>query len=151
MLLSDCLLQISGPIVPLRPHLLLTLLCLGQESFVNVLLKRRVNIKVSISIHMHQDSRTIHTPPKPKREIIKKKLTGRTPPPAMVARISESSSSSPRIASCKWRGVMRFTLRSLVALPANSSTSAVRYSRIAAEYTAALAPTRTWFWVRSFK
>lgn len=28
--------QISGSLLPLRPHLLLTLLCLGQESFVNV-------------------------------------------------------------------------------------------------------------------
>lgn len=44
------------------------------------------------------------------------------PPPAMVALISESNSSSPRIASCKWRGVIRFTLRSLEALPASSST-----------------------------
>lgn len=40
----------------------------------------------------------------------------------MVALIRESNSSSPRIASCKWRGVMRFTLRSLEALPANSNT-----------------------------
>ena len=32
-----------------------------------------------------------------------------TPPPAMVALISVSSSSSPRMASCRWRGVMRFT------------------------------------------
>lgn len=40
----------------------------------------------------------------------------------MVALIRESNSSSPRIASCKWRGVIRFTLRSLEALPASSST-----------------------------
>ncbi|KAI4337352.1 hypothetical protein L6164_015780 [Bauhinia variegata] len=52
-----------------------------------------------------------------------------------------SSSSSPRIASCRCLGVIRFTFRSLLALPANSNTSAVRYSRIAAEYTAAVAPT----------
>jgi len=51
-----------------------------------------------------------------------------TPPPAMVALMSVSSSSSPRMASCKCRGVMRFTLRSLEAFPASSSTSAVRYS-----------------------
>lgn len=44
------------------------------------------------------------------------------PPPAIVALISESSSSSPRIASWRWRGVIRFTLRSLEAFPANSST-----------------------------
>lgn len=69
----------------------------------------------------------------------------------MVALISESNSSSPRIASCKWRGVIRFTLRSLEALPASSSTSAVRYSRIAALYTAAVAPTLPWLVVRVFK
>ena len=51
-----------------------------------------------------------------------------TPPPAIVALISVSSSSSPRMASCRWRGVMRLTLRSLEALPASSRTSAVRYS-----------------------
>lgn len=39
------------------------------------------------------------------------------PPPAMVARTSVSSSSSPRMASWRWRGVMRFTRRSLDALP----------------------------------
>ena len=59
-------------------------------------------------------------------------MCGMTPPPAIVALMSVSSSSSPRMASCKWRGVMRFTLRSLHALPASSSTSAVRYSRMAA-------------------
>lgn len=32
----------------------------------------------------------------------------------------------------------------MLALPANSSTSAVKYSRIAALYTAAVAPTRPW-------
>lgn len=40
----------------------------------------------------------------------------------MVALISESSSSSPRMANCKCLGVIRFTFRSLEALPANSST-----------------------------
>lgn len=69
----------------------------------------------------------------------------------MVALIRESNSSSPRIASCKWRGVIRLTLRSLDALPASSSTSAVRYSRIAALYTAAVAPTLPWLVVRVFK
>lgn len=49
-------------------------------------------------------------------------ICGITPPPAMVALMSESSSSSPRMANCRWRGVIRFTLRSLEALPANSST-----------------------------
>lgn len=34
----------------------------------------------------------------------------------------ESNSSSPRIASCKWRGVIRFTFKSFDAFPANSST-----------------------------
>lgn len=78
-------------------------------------------------------------------------MWGMTPPPAMVALISVSSSSSPRIASCKWRGVIRFTLRSLHALPANSSTSAVKYSRIAAVYTADVAPTRWWECTRDLR
>lgn len=143
------------------------------------------------------------------------------PPPAIVALIKLSNSSSPRIASCKWRGVIRFTFKSLEALPANSNTwttertytskhniviwgmvrgsyeslqstpllsrtnvtfilnntdpsrqktflhrqtqalepkpascmltSAVRYSRIAALYTAAVAPTRPWLVVRLFR
>ena len=47
---------------------------------------------------------------------------GDPPPPAMVALMSESSSSSPLMASCKWRGVILFTLRSFEQLPANSST-----------------------------
>lgn len=59
-------------------------------------------------------------------------MCGMTPPPAMVALMSKSSSSSPRMANCKWRGLIRFTFKSLLALPANSRTSAVRYSRIAA-------------------
>ena len=42
-------------------------------------------------------------------------MCGRTPPKAIVARMSVSSSSSPRMASCRWRGVIRFTLRSLAA------------------------------------
>lgn len=49
-------------------------------------------------------------------------MCGMTPPPAMVALIRLSNSSSPRMASCKWRGVIRFTFKSLEALPANSRT-----------------------------
>lgn len=45
-----------------------------------------------------------------------------SPPPAIVALMRESNSSSPRMASCKWRGVIRFTFKSLEALPANSRT-----------------------------
>ena len=58
-------------------------------------------------------------------------MWGMTPPPAMVALTRVSSSSSPRMASIKWRGVTRLTLRSLAAFPASSRTSAVRYSRMA--------------------
>ena len=36
--------------------------------------------------------------------------------------MSESNSSSPRMASCKCLGVIRFTFKSLLALPANSNT-----------------------------
>mmetsp|Transcript_30745 Transcript_30745/g.60549 ORF Transcript_30745/g.60549 Transcript_30745/m.60549 type:complete len:240 (+) Transcript_30745:1179-1898(+) len=68
-------------------------------------------------------------------------MWGMTPPPAMVALMSPSSSSSPLMASCRCLGVILFTLRSLEAFPANSRTSAVRYSRMAAAYTAAVAPT----------
>ena len=45
----------------------------------------------------------------------------------------------------------KLPLRSLLALPANSRTSAVRYSNIAALYTAAVAPTRPWFIVRALR
>jgi hypothetical protein len=68
--------------------------------------------------------------------------TGKTPPPAMVALIKVSNSSSPRMASCKCLGVIRLTFKSFAALPASSRTSAVRYSRMAAQYTLDLAPTR---------
>jgi len=68
-------------------------------------------------------------------------MCGMTPPPAMVALMRVSSSSSPLIASCKCLGVILLTLRSLEALPASSKTSAVKYSRIAALYTAEVAPT----------
>ncbi len=56
------------------------------------------------------------------KEDRKKLSTVNSPPPAIVALIRESNSSSPRMASCKWRGVIRFTFKSLEALPANSST-----------------------------
>lgn len=78
-------------------------------------------------------------------------ICGMTPPPAIVALIRLSNSSSPRIASCRCLGVIRLTFRSLDAFPANSSTSAVRYSKIAALYTAAVAPTRPWLVVLFFK
>jgi hypothetical protein len=42
-------------------------------------------------------------------------MWGSTPPKAMVARIKVSSSSSPRMASCRCLGVMRLTFRSLAA------------------------------------
>ena len=64
-----------------------------------------------------------------------------TPPPAIVALMSESSSSSPLTANCKCLGVILLTFNSLLAFPANSSTSAVKYSKIAAVYTAAVTPT----------
>ncbi len=47
-------------------------------------------------------------------------MCGITPPPAIVALINVSNSSSPRIANCKWRGLIRFTLRSFDALPRNN-------------------------------
>lgn len=50
-------------------------------------------------------------------------MCGITPPPAMVALIKVSNSSSPRMANCKCLGVIRFTFKSLEALPANSRTS----------------------------
>lgn len=68
-------------------------------------------------------------------------MWGITPPPAIVAFMRLSSSSSPLTANCKCLGVILFTFKSLDALPASSSTSAVKYSRIAAVYTAAVAPT----------
>jgi hypothetical protein len=46
-------------------------------------------------------------------------MCGITPPPAMVALISKSSSSSPLIASCRCLGVILLTLKSLEALPAS--------------------------------
>lgn len=77
-------------------------------------------------------------------------IWGITPPPAIVAFINWSSSSSPLTANCKCLGVILFTFKSLLALPANSSTSAVKYSRIAAVYTAAVAPTLLWELIKFF-
>ncbi|PNH02820.1 histone H3 [Tetrabaena socialis] len=54
-------------------------------------------------------------------------MLGSTPPDAMVTSPSSlPSSSSLRMASWMWRGTMRFFLLSRAALPASSSTSAVR-------------------------
>ena len=68
-------------------------------------------------------------------------IWGITPPPAIVALIRESNSSSPLTANCKCLGVILFTFNSLQAFPANSKTSADKYSKIAAVYTAAVTPT----------
>uniref|UniRef100_A0A5F9CKJ6 Histone H2A n=1 Tax=Oryctolagus cuniculus TaxID=9986 RepID=A0A5F9CKJ6_RABIT len=71
-------------------------------------------------------------------------MLGSTPPCAMVTRPSSLlSSSSLRMASCRWRGMMRVFLLSRAALPASSRISAVRYSSTAARYTGAPAPTRS--------
>lgn len=59
-------------------------------------------------------------------------MWGITPPPAIVALISKSNYSSPRIASCKCLGVILLTLKSFEALPANYKTSAVKYYNTAA-------------------
>ncbi len=59
----------------------------------------------------------------------------------MVALIKISNSSSPLIANNKCLGEILLTLKSLEAFPANSNTSAVKYSKIAAVYTADVAPT----------
>ena len=55
-----------------------------------------------------------------------------TPPPAIVALIKLSNSSSPLTANCKCLGVILLTFNSLLAFPANSKISAVKYSKIAA-------------------
>jgi len=47
-------------------------------------------------------------------------------------------------------GVIRLTLRSLLAFPASSKTSAVRQSKMAAEYIAAVAPTLTFVDTQDF-
>ena len=80
-------------------------------------------------------------------------------PKAITARTSVSSSPSQRIASFKWRGVIRFTLwlRAISfgilvttqdridfwLTPASSSTSTTRYSRTAVVYMAAVGAIRT--------
>ena len=59
-------------------------------------------------------------------------IWGITPPPAIVALTRTSNSSSPLIANYKCLGVILLTLKSFEAFPANSKTSAVKYSKIAA-------------------
>ncbi|XP_058719339.1 uncharacterized protein LOC131592080 [Poecile atricapillus] len=60
-------------------------------------------------------------------------MLGSTPPCAMVTLPNSLlSSSSLRMASCRWRGMMRVFLLSRAALPASSRISAVRYSSTAA-------------------
>ena len=78
-------------------------------------------------------------------------IWGMTPPPAIVALIRKSSSSSPLIANCRCLGDILFCLKSFEAFPASSKTSAVRYSKIAAVYTAAVPPTRLWVKAWFFK
>lgn len=75
-------------------------------------------------------------------------MKGNFPPPAMVALIKLSSSwincqitSSPLMASRRCLGVILLTACFSDKFPANSKTSAVIYSRIAAQQTAAEAPT----------
>ena len=57
-------------------------------------------------------------------------MWGSTPPKAIVARIRVSSSSSPRMANCRWRGVMRLTLRSLAAFCIPKIMSAGKHARV---------------------
>ena len=65
-------------------------------------------------------------------------MFGRTPPWAIVTcPRSLFNSSSLRIASCRWRGMIRVFLLSRAAFPANSRISAARYSSTAARYTGA--------------
>ena len=69
-------------------------------------------------------------------------MLGRTPPLAMVVlAINLLSSSSFLIASWMCLGTILVFLLSLAAFPASSRTSAARYSRTAARYTGAPAPT----------
>lgn len=77
-------------------------------------------------------------------------MCGITPPPEIVPFIRWSSSSSPLIASYKCLGVILLTFRSLLALPASSKISAVRYSKIAARYTAEVLPTLLCPWTLYF-
>lgn len=60
-------------------------------------------------------------------------MLGNTPPCAIVTcPRSLFNSSSLRMASWRWRGMIRVFLLSRAALPANSRISAARYSRTAA-------------------
>merc|ERR1740131_568239 len=70
-------------------------------------------------------------------------IFGRTPPLAIVTFPKNlSSSSSFLTANWIYRGIIRRFLLSFAAFPASSSTSATMYSRTAAKYTGAPAPTR---------
>ena len=57
-------------------------------------------------------------------------ICGRTPPKAIVARMRASSSSSPRMASWRWRGVIRLTLRSLAAFYSSRYISTAQIRQI---------------------
>lgn len=57
-------------------------------------------------------------------------MCGRTPPKAMVARMRVSSSSSPRIASCKCRGVIRLTFKSFAAFYLIISPSSSAFAKL---------------------
>ncbi|KAF0772027.1 Uncharacterized protein FWK35_00003385, partial [Aphis craccivora] len=71
-------------------------------------------------------------------------MFGNTPPWAMVTPDNNLfNSSSFLMASCKCLGMIRDFLLSRAALPANSKTSAAKYSMTAAKYTGAPAPTRS--------
>ena len=69
-------------------------------------------------------------------------MKGMTPPPEMVALISISNSSSHLMASYKCLWAILLTFKSFDSFPASSMASAVKYSKIVAAYTAALASTR---------
>jgi hypothetical protein len=60
---------------------------------------------------------------------IKEGKTVNIPPPAIVALIKLSNSSSPLMANWRWRGVIRFTFKSFDALPANSRTYKSKVTR----------------------
>jgi hypothetical protein len=70
-------------------------------------------------------------------------MFGNTPPCAIVTEPNNLfNSSSLRTANWICLGIIRDFLLSRAALPANSKISAVKYSKIAAKYTGAPAPTR---------
>jgi len=61
------------------------------------------------------------------------RMVGTTPAPGRSMCFSSfASSSSRRMANCKYRGVMRLFLWSAAAFPDNSKISASKYSRTAA-------------------